>query len=279
MTLQNVDILYINEEKNGEFPWINFRRVNERKFNENTIKSFIEDQWQDALERATTNKTLMFNGKLINLMSCRINPDTGLEIGYAATDYKTYIGTRNKKFQQKFPLIQSITPIAICTAIVTGDRKIIIELREGVDLDNGKFHVLGGYMDPAKDWTEYCDPDPVAAASREVEEETGIHLETGEMFFLGLVKDKIIPHFEFLYMAEISASFSEVNTGMRSAETDGEVSELKYIDATPKSLRNFILDNQGKISVTGESCLLLSGRKLFGNEWYEDTFKLSLKND
>ena len=271
--MKNAEIVYIRPElKERDFP-VKFHRVERKNARTQAIISFIEFQWQNMLTRSADNGTLMFNGKLINMADFRIDPVAGLEIGYDITDYKTYVGTRNSEFLLKFPDEEAITPIAICVAIITGDNRIIIEMRNGVDVDDGKFHVLGGYMDPDKDVTGTGSPDPVITACREVREETGISLEPGKLFFLGVVKDKIIPHYEFQYLTRITAPFSTVIDGMRKAKTDGEVSELEFVDATPESLRNFIQSNQGKISATGESCLLVTGRNLFGIDWYEEMLK------
>jgi 8-oxo-dGTP pyrophosphatase MutT (NUDIX family) len=236
---------------------------------EDRQQALIETIWNETIATAQVKGANIFNGRLFRLRNWK-NIGGQLHLYLENTDYKCYVGTRSTTFHAMFKNAEMANPLAVCIAIVTVDNHVLIERRKAVDVYAGRYHVIGGFMDQDYDLAANLVPDPFAAVAREAHEELGIHLEYESVQLLGLVYDLATPHPELCFSTDVPYSFRDVETCVKYARTDGEVKRIEGISSTAKKLRNFILENHGRISATGEPCLLLYGRHTFGEGWYRE---------
>ncbi len=119
--------------------------------------------------------------------------------------------------------------------------------------------------------TTAVQPDPFAAITREIREETGIQsADIREQYCLGAVYDLTLPHCELCFLTRLNISLQEVHT--RVPEED-EIKQFHTLHITAESLRDFILTNHGNISPTGEPNLLMYGAVKFGEGWWDEVMK------
>ncbi|MFL5701205.1 MAG: hypothetical protein ACJ8AG_00075, partial [Ktedonobacteraceae bacterium] len=110
-----------------------------------------------------------------------------------------------------------------------------------------------------------------AAMRREIREETGIQAsDIVEQYCLGSVYDLSSPHGELCFLTRLNISLAEVRA--RTPE-DQEIQQLLALPVTSRNLREFILNNHGNISATGEPNLLMYGGVRFGEEWWEEMMR------
>jgi 8-oxo-dGTP pyrophosphatase MutT (NUDIX family) len=145
-----------------------------------------------------------------------------------------------------------------------------LDKRQGVDVYVGRYHVIGGFFERHLDMT--TRPDPFGAMCREIREETGIQLaDISEQYCLGVVYDLATPHGEMCFLTRLHIGLDEVVHGRTPEEN--EIKQLRSLRVTAESLREFILENHGNISATGEPNLLLYGGVRFGEEWLEEVLE------
>src|SRR5205085_10942127 len=129
--------------------------------------------------------------------------------------------------------------LAVCSVVETNDAHILLDKRRGVDVYNGRYHVIGGFFERELDMT--TRPDPFQAIRREIREETGIQpVDIQEQYCLGVVYDVATPHGEICFLTRLNIPLGEVQK--RTPEED-EIKELRSLAVTPESLREFVLSN------------------------------------
>jgi len=72
-------------------------------------------------------------------------------------------------------------------------------------------------------------------------------------------------------LTRLNISLNEVMHN-RTPEED-EIKQLLSLQVTQESLREFIVNNHGNISATGEPNLLMYGGWKFGEEWFDEITK------
>jgi len=233
------------------------------------INIFIENKWDFKLNELREKGVIIFNGKLFRLSNCRIVQNK-LEIELGNTDYKEYVATRMEDFYNYHSLNNLANPLAVCIAMISSDKKIVVEKREGVDVYSGRYHVIGGFIDRDIDFKLNLTPCPFKAIKREVKEETGVDLEDSVIYSLGVVYDLVSPHPEMCFLVNLSISSKEILDVFLTSKHDFEVHDIELIHDSESELSNFIFYNHGNISATGEPCLLLYGKYKYGESWYKD---------
>jgi 8-oxo-dGTP pyrophosphatase MutT (NUDIX family) len=231
----------------------------------------IDKVWHLQLQTCKQDGLRIFNGHLIRLNSyARKDGKTILELGN--TTFREYIGTSIEDFYGAFPEAWMANPLAVCIALVTSDRKILVEKRTLLTQYRAPFHVIGGFMEPEKD---LCDgrPDPFFAITREVREELGLVLIPDRLVALGLVRNLFIRHPEIVFCYALRESFNDVREVLENSVTDDEIDQLEAAEDTSDGLASFLRTHHGLFTPSGEACLLLYGRRMYGEGWYDALFE------
>jgi len=246
--------------------------VNESLEYTNEQRQFIEKTWSDALENTSANST-MFDGALFCLTDWNKKGDV-LTLELKNTSYSEYYASRKPDFAQIFPNAKLANPLAVCSVIVTKDNFILYEQRTGVDVYNGKHHVIGGFMDRNLDIDIKRNINPFFSICREIEEELTIELALRDGILLGLVYDHMTPHPELCFTYSTDATLSDIQQLINNRQ-NGEVVKLMGIKDTDSSLHKFVAENARQFSVTGLGCLALHGKHSFGDDWFRSVIELN----
>jgi 8-oxo-dGTP pyrophosphatase MutT (NUDIX family) len=231
------------------------------------LQSEMERIWQEKLVQAQQQNFQLFDGKLFRMIDVEQLADSTLSLTLGNTSYKEYIATRTPAFVQQLTRKGISNALAGCSVIETLDGFLLLEQRQGTDAHNGRFHVIGGFMERDIDNKGHA-PDPFAAMNREMREETGIQTDDiREQYCLGLAYDTLLPHPELCFVTRLKIPLATVSK--RKAE-DNEVQMLRVLRVTAASLKESILSNHGNFSPTGEAALILYGSWKFGTGWFDE---------
>jgi 8-oxo-dGTP pyrophosphatase MutT (NUDIX family) len=229
------------------------------------IQQWMDTLWGQKLTEAQERDIPLFDAPLYRFVDAEMSADGALYLTLGDTGYKEYVTTRVPEFSRGRLRQELGNALAVCSVVETSDGYILLDKRRGVDVYVGRYHVIGGFFERGLDILEKGEPDPFGAMRREIREETGIQFaDIAEQYCLGLVYDLTTPHAELCFLTRLHISLAEVKT--RVPEED-EIKELETLYVTKQSLREFLSENRGNISATGEPNLLLYGELLFGRQW------------
>ena len=99
-----------------------------------------------------------------------------MQLTLGDTSYKEYVITRDPAYARNRPRTALSNPLAVCSVVETSDNLILLDQRQGVDVYNGHYHVIGGFFERGIDKDVQGWPDPFQAMRREIREETGIRI-------------------------------------------------------------------------------------------------------
>jgi 8-oxo-dGTP pyrophosphatase MutT (NUDIX family) len=230
------------------------------------IQQWMDALWTQKLAMAHEQGIPLFDAPLYRFVDVETRSDGTLYVTLGDSGYKEYVTTRVPEFYRDRQRRELGNALAVCSVVETSDGYILLDKRQGVDVYVGRYHVIGGFFERGRDSTSGdAQPDPFGAIRREIREETGILAsDIAEQYCLGLVYDLVTPHAEFCFLTRLHIPLSEVKK--RVPEED-EIKHLETLYVTEQSLRDFIAQNHGNISATGEPNLLLYGEWRFGQQW------------
>ena len=229
------------------------------------IQEWMDTLWQQKLATAQKKAVPLFDSQLFRLVSTKAREDSTLYLVLGNTSYKEYVTTREPEFAHGRARQELGNALSVCSVIETNDGYILLDKRQGVDVYEGRYHVIGGFFERDLDMAT-TQPDPFAAICREIREETGIQLkDISEQYSLGVVYDLTTPHAEMCFLTRLNISLEEV---YRRVPEEKEIQQLLSLYITKGSLLHFVLANHGNISATGEPNLLMYGAVRFGEEWF-----------
>lgn len=209
-------------------------------------ESLIEAEWRRRRARAKRSGSPLFNGRLWRLDGFSLR-DGGLDLKVGWATYREYVGTRVSRFFTGRERGALANPLAVCAAIITADQRVVVGVREGVDLDEGLYDVPGGMID-------HRDGDPFEAVQREINEELGLAIDVQNIVCSGLIYDLVHPHYELCFFAPAGVPFAAL-TGLHPAER--ESGPLEGIANSTEALSQFTEAEATRISPTGHGCLML----------------------
>ena len=235
------------------------------------IGAWMEDLWQEKLKLAKERNVPLYDAPLFRYIEALVDAHNRLGLVLGDTGYKEYVTTRQPEFAARHPRQELGNALSVCSVVETSDEYILLDKREGVDVYEGRYHVIGGFFERGLDTGEDAQPAPFAAISREIHEETGVRTaDIRQQACLGVVYDLLTPHAELCFLTQLHIPLATVLT---RAPLDREIKRLRSLPVTAESLRAFILEHHGNISATGEPNLLLYGGWKFGDAWYQDIFR------
>lgn len=232
------------------------------------VKDSIDSIWKFTFSEKLNNNVNIFNGNLFSFKSLKLYKDK-LHLLVENTNYKEYVATRQKKMNNNFPLSN---PIAVCIALVTEDNYIIMEKRKNVDVDEGKYHVIGGFMDRDRELNFNPKPDPFYSIESEVFEEINTSIYNKVKTIIGVVYDHSTPHPEICFYYKTSKKLHEIQKDVENMKSS-EVTSVFGVKSNSIKLVEYLRINLKSISTTGLGCLLLYGKYKFGNEWFIKVLK------
>ncbi len=234
------------------------------------IQEWMDTLWQQKLATAQKKAVPLFDSQLFRLVSVGTGVDGTLHLVLGNTSYKEYVTTREPEFARGRDRQELGNALSVCSVIETNDGYILLDKRQGVDVYEGRYHVIGGFFERDLDMAT-TQPDPFAAICREIREETGIQFkDISEQYCLGVVYDLTTPHAEMCFLTRLNISLEEV---YRRVPEEKEIQQLLSLYITKGSLLHFVLANHGNISATGEPNLLMYGAVRFGEEWLEEAMR------
>ena len=225
----------------------------------------IDNTWEETTSEKLRKGVNIFNGNLFGLKSWSFSKNS-LFIELFNTNYKEYVGTRQEGLNINLDASLA-NPIAICIVLVTKDNYIVMEKRNGVDVYEGSYHVIGGFMDRDRELKFDPKPDPFYAIESEVFEELRLSIYGEVKNLIGLVYDHKTPHPEICFHFNTSKSLEEIQKNVISIES-GEVTGVFGVKNDAEKLQEYIISNYKLISTTGFGCLLLYGKYVFGDIWF-----------
>ena len=229
------------------------------------MQQWMDALWARRLAEAQERGVPLFDAPLYRFMDVETRADGNLYLTLGDTGYKEYVTTRTPEFSNGRQRQELGNPLAVCSVVETSDGYILLDKRRGVDVYVGRYHVIGGFFERDLDHLENGQPDPFGAIRREIREETGIRpADIAEQYCLGLVYDLATPHAELCFLTRLRIPLSEVKTRVPE---ENEIKQLETLRVTEQNLREFIKQNHGNISATGEPNLLLYGELRFGQQW------------
>lgn len=224
-------------------------------------QAWMDALWQEKLVLAQEQKKRLFDAPLFRFIDAWAAEELHILVG--DTSYKEYVTTREPEFAQGRERSELGNPLSVCSVVETSDEYILLDQRRGVDVYEGRYHVIGGFFERNLDQI-----DPFAAMRREIREETGIQAaDIHDQCCLAAVYDLATPHAELCFLTRLNITLDEA---LQREPEDDEVKQLQPLHVTDNSLRDFLLSHHGNISATGEPNLLLYGAWKFGEAWFEN---------
>jgi 8-oxo-dGTP pyrophosphatase MutT (NUDIX family) len=234
------------------------------------IQQWMDTLWQQKLATAQKKAVPLFDSQLFRLVSTEARADGTLHLVLGNTSYKEYVTTRDPEFARGRARQELGNALSVCSVVETNDGYILLDKRQGVDVYEGRYHVIGGFFERDLDMATTL-PDPFAAICREIREETGIQLkDISEQYSLGVVYDLTTPHAEMCFLTRLNIPLEEV---YRRVPEEKEIQQMLSLYITKGSLLHFVLANHGNISATGEPNLLMYGAVRFGEEWFKEAMR------
>jgi 8-oxo-dGTP pyrophosphatase MutT (NUDIX family) len=232
-------------------------------------REWMEQQWQRSLAEAKERGTRLFDAPLFRFVEATAGGDGTLRLVVGDTGYKEYVTTRIATYAEGRTREELGDPLAVCSVIETSDGYILLDKRQGVDVYVGRYHVIGGFFERDRDTAQGdATPDPFAAVRREILEETGVlDTDISEQYCLGVVYDLHTPHAELCFLTRLHIPLDEIK--QHRTPLDHEIRQLRELKISEDSLSEFIVNNHGNISATGEPNLLFYGAWKFGEAWFE----------
>jgi len=233
-----------------------------------TLQVWMDTLWEQKLAIAREQHIPLFDAPLFRFVEVEAQAGGTLHLVLGDTGYKEYVTTRVLEFAQGHEREELSNALAECSVVETSDGYILLDKRQGVDVYVGRYHVIGGFFERERDSSVSQQPDPFGAIRREIREETGIlQPDIREQFCLGVVYDTTTPHAEMCFLTRLAIPLAEVD---KRIPEENEIKHLEILLVTKESLRDFILQNHGNISATGEPNLLMYGGMRFGEAWFEE---------
>jgi 8-oxo-dGTP pyrophosphatase MutT (NUDIX family) len=231
----------------------------------------IDKAWESHVLNCREYGLTIFDGSLFRLNRYALKEGKMLlELG--DTTFREYVGTSTSDFYSIYPDVWVADPLAVCIALVTDDHKILVEKRTTLTRYRAPFHVIGGFMEREKDFC-HGRPDPFLAITREVKEELGLRLSPEDPVALGLVRNLWVRHPEIVFFCRIKGPFENVKEIVAQSATDDEIDQLQVAEGTSDGLASFLKIHHVFFTGSGMACLLLYGRRMFGEDWYKSLFR------
>lgn len=216
---------------------------------------------QARFESRKAKNPALFDGDVLSLdmEKSKFQPGAAVFVVKGPMKYSVYDVMRRENIEKmnwrNFPIGTGLSVVA-----VSADQKMIMQATSAyVDFPD-KLALVGGIYDGGT---------PFECMRKELEEEMGIPKdEIKEMRLIGVSNrlEERINH-EFQFLTQVSMTSEQIK---KTAETaKDKEGRLFFLDVSPQTIREFLMNNRPKITANNFGCLILSGRHLWGKEWSE----------
>ncbi|RWD63936.1 MAG: NUDIX hydrolase [Mesorhizobium sp.] len=158
------------------------------------------DNWDALVNR----RPEMFDGRLLRLKSIDVGGQ--IEFRCEATNFSSYILSRNPSFTTRFPRSERANPIGLTLLVATADDQVLVTQRSlQAEQNPGGLYFVGGFAEPLADDGAV---DLFGEATRELVEEIAlVEICRDQSLCIGLGYDPSFCHPElfFLVKTEIAA--------------------------------------------------------------------------
>ncbi|MBI4716646.1 MAG: hypothetical protein HY763_02485 [Planctomycetes bacterium] len=235
------------------------------------VERLIAQTWEAELAVAGGTQRLLYDGPLVRLVALECDPGP-LRLLTGETTYREFLGTN----LYNAPAVLRAGPqyladaLGVSAAAITSDGYMALGRRAArVAFYPGYVHPFGGMLEPA-DAAGAGAYDVFVCAARELAEELGVARgDIREMHLAGLVRDRRIHQPELLVEAMLTLTRAELQAQFDPAASDGEHQILELVFEEPEGFLA-AMERWRPITPVAQATLLLRGRHLWGESWYED---------
>lgn len=236
------------------------------------IEEAIALTWETELALAREGNRMLYNGDLVRLIAARASP-TQLHLDLGPTCYRDFLGTNLHHAATVWRSGERFLadPLGISSTVMTSDGFLVLGRRGSrVMFHAGHLHTFGGLLEPS-DRDADGRLDVFGAVIRELTEELGISKEEiTDINVAGLVRDRIILQPELLFEANLRLSRAELIARFDPESPDQEHTGLEFVHDEPEAMVAF-LRKSSLVTPVAVAAMLLHGRQVWGNDWYEQT--------
>jgi 8-oxo-dGTP pyrophosphatase MutT (NUDIX family) len=221
------------------------------------VETAIETAWTTALARPGVH---LFDGPMCRLESWHVTDDR-LNLTLSKSSYKPFLGTNmaHPEFAERFGDDVMANPLGVSPALITADQKLLLGHRtQSVAYYPGRIHPFAGCMEPK-------DADPFAAVARELKEELSLEShDIRQIRCTGVAEDSDLRQRELIFAAETLLTHPQIQSRLDRVEHHA-------IFAIPASAQEIetALGTEQRLTPVAVGSLLLWGRLVFGQSWFE----------
>jgi len=215
----------------------------------------VQAHWRRELARAEADGLALFDGDLFQLE--RADSDSeALDLLLSRTSYRHWHFHRSPP--GPLPEPWRPRPLACCAALVSADRKLLLQERsERVAEGAGLLHVPGGHPDPARDLAVGA-PDLFGAMEAELREELGLARDDlGEGVLLGLMEAQPEGKPELLFRFPCGLESEALARRAETGRDRYEFRRLLFVEATREGLSAFLRENEQRLALPSRALLRL----------------------
>jgi len=233
------------------------------------VDVLIDHAWKKELQRAEKDGCNIFNGQLARLINHSLDGQK-LRLDLGPVSYREFVGTnlRHPFLQYSYGPEILANPLGISAAVATNDGFILLGRRSrNVVFHQGMLHPIGGIVECAADQNR--PPDPFAAISRELIEETAIPGQSVvDNVLLGMVRDKQTDQSELIFDIKVDLSTKSILDVAPQAVDAAEHTELVPVRNDPGILVTFLQQHFEELTPIAQAALLLHGLAHWGSGWF-----------
>jgi 8-oxo-dGTP pyrophosphatase MutT (NUDIX family) len=236
------------------------------------IDDIIRSTWDEQVEKATAKCRRLYDGQLVRLIELRALPSR-LELTLGPTGFREFLGTNLYQPRRVSELLPAAlaNPIGISATVATIDHVLVFGRRsDNVAFHAGHLHTIGGLVEE----TDRGDDgrfDFFGAMLRELREELGVEAkEIRDIRLMGLVRDRAILQPELVLDIALHLNRKQINERFNASAPGQEHAALEMVFDEPDTVIPF-LRRAAPVAPVAEAAVLLHGRRVWGQEWYEQT--------
>ena len=205
----------------------------------------------------------LFNGPLCRLDGYSFQNGL-LQLHLGKTDYQelVYSNQHGRTIIRTWGEAYLSSALGISAVVISQDDKIVLMKRsESVGEYPGRFDVFGGHIHPTEDAVAGV-PDPFVAMRNELKEE--LNLDPGQLqslISIGLIANTETQKPELLFKVKVPSTLEKIISNSHLASGAAEFECLFGVDDTAVSLKEFLHQEEGRLSPSAYGALWVYGQQ------------------
>jgi len=221
------------------------------------VERAIDKAWSAVLNKPGVK---LFDGPMCRLESWEASADS-LQLQLSLTSYKPFLGTNlsHPEFAERFGRDVMANPVGVSPALHTADNFLLLGRRnDSVAYYPRRTHPFAGALEP-KD-----GGDLFAAVRRELHEELALAAsDIAEIRCTGVAEDTGLRQPELIFRVRSTLTRVQIESQVHDEEHGDSVA----VPAEPDEVARVIRDPE--LTPVAVASVLLWGRIMFGNEWFQ----------